>query len=66
MLPQKFCPTSLHGSVEPVGASWNSVHTHGTPDLETSGHYEPLMDGGSPYEPLDDGSGTDWLFVWVP
>jgi len=44
-------------------------HTHGSPSLatlETSGHWEVLMDGGSPYEPLDNGSGTDWLWVWVP
>ena len=34
-------------------------------DPQTTGHYEPLMDGGSPYAPLDDGTGTDWLFVWV-
>ena len=30
-LPQKLCPTSLQGSVDPVCASWNSVQTHGTP-----------------------------------
>jgi hypothetical protein len=31
LLPQKFAPWSLHGSVDPVAASWNSVQTHGTP-----------------------------------
>jgi hypothetical protein len=41
-------------------------HTHGSPNLETSGHWEVLMDGGSPPAALESGSGTDWLYVWVP
>src|SRR6516162_2224169 len=31
LLPQKLAPTSLHGSVDPVGAGCAFVQTHGTP-----------------------------------
>src|SRR4029079_8103692 len=47
LLPQKLAPTSSHGVVDPVGASWNNVQTHGTSESWTPRYASQVQRSGA-------------------